>query len=63
MNKQRTADKIVKKDIFSDTSSQGCSALFLKGKIQMDTSNSGLKQKAAHITGPPGSSVVGQSTS
>jgi len=53
MNKQRTADKIVTKDIFSVTSSQGCNALFLKGKSKMDTSNSGAKQKAAHLLGRP----------
>jgi hypothetical protein len=53
MNKQRTADKIVTKDIFSVTSSQGCNALFLKGKIKTDTSNSVPKQKAAHLLGRP----------
>jgi hypothetical protein len=53
MNKQRTADKIVTKDIFSVTSSQGVNALFLKEKSKADTSNSGSKQRAAHLLGRP----------
>jgi hypothetical protein len=34
MNEQRTADKIVTKDIFSITSSQGSNMLFLNEKME-----------------------------
>jgi hypothetical protein len=56
MNKtkrQRTADKIVTKDIFSDTSSQGRNAFYLKGNLYPNTSNRGHKERAAHCWAAP----------